>query len=378
MNSFRHIYAILLLLALVSCGSRQSQKELKDFVEVYTPSYAKGFSILGSPNAESVILEMRNPWQGARDEVRRVFIRRGNEEAPAGFDGTVVDAAIERIVCMSSSHVAMLRALDDVEKLVGMSCLDYVSDSIVNSRLDKIVEIGYETNVNYENLVAVNPDVVLLYGVECASPMETKLKSLGIPYIYIGDYLEDSPLGKAEWIVAISEIMGKRQQGEQVFAAIPEKYNRLKALADSLPERPVVMLNTPYADSWVMPPVTSYSARLISDAGGKYVCANLKNDKLLTVGVEEAWQMAKNADVWLQTGAISRLDDLKAACPRFVDTKPILTGNVWNCDLKNNSHGGNDYWESGVIHPDLILRDLIKIFHPEVLKDEPFVYYRKI
>ena len=117
---------------------------------------------------------------------------------------------------------------------------------------------------------------------------------------------------------------------------------------------------------------------MISDAGGKYVCANLKNDKLLTVGVEEAWQMAKNADVWLQTGAISRLADLKAACPRFVDTKPILTGNVWNCDLKNNAHGGNDYWESGVIHPDLILRDLIKIFHPEVLKDEPFVYYRKI
>lgn len=370
---------VALCALLTACGGKTSRVAADDFTEkVYEPTYAEHFAILGAEGKQSVIVEIRNPWQGAKDEVRRVLLRRGDEPVPEGFEGTVIDGDVERMICMSTSYIGMLAALGESERIVGVSGLDYVSDSTVNARRDKVYDVGYETNIDYERVVAAEPDLVILYGVECANPMETKLQSLNIPYIYIGDYLEESPLGKAEWMVVMAELLGRRDEGIRIFSAIPERYNVLKAMADSLENRPVVMLNTPYADTWVMPPATSYACRLIKDAGGKYVLEDQPSESLRTVGIEEAWKLARTADVWMQTGAISSLDELRRACPRFADTPPMVNGNVWNCDLRNTGHGGNDYWESGIVHPDLILRDMIKILHPEVLKDQPFVYYRRI
>ena len=196
--------------------------------------------------------------------------------------------------------------------------------------------------------------------------------------MYVGDYLEESPLGKAEWMVVLSEVTGKREKGEKAFAAIPVRYNALKKkVADSTLGTPSVMLNVPYGDSWFMPSTQSYAARLITDAGGRYIYQKNTGNASIPIDLEEAYLLASDADMWLNVGMANSLDDLKASCPKFTDTRCFKNGEVYNNNARTNTAGGNDYYESAVVNPDIVLRDLVKIFHPELVQEE-CVYYKQL
>jgi iron complex transport system substrate-binding protein len=208
--------------------------------------------------------------------------------------------------------------------------------------------------------------------------MQSKLDELGIPYIYIGEYVEEDPLGKTEWLVALAEIVGCREQGIAYFSQVPQRYYHLKAMAAAATStQPRVMLNTPYADSWFMPSTTSYLARLIADAGGDYIYKKNTSNHSQPIDVEEAALLTTEADIWLHVEGVNSLQDLRQQYPKFANMPCVQRGEIYNCDRRRVLGGGNDYWESGVVQPDVILRDLIKIFHPELIS-EAFVYYRKI
>lgn len=371
---------LLILLAaslLAACGHRSASTDNYDRT-LYAPRYASGFEIVGADGAASTMLKVRNPWQGAEGIETRLFIARNGELAPAGFEGQVLDGDARRVVCMSSTHVAMLDLAGAAETIVGVSGLDYLSNAHVAANRSRIDDVGYEGNVDYERIVARQPDLVLLYGVNGASGMEPKLRELGIPFMYVGDYLEESPLGKAEWMVALSEVVGCRSEGEKVFAEIPVRYNALKQrVAENALDAPSVMLNMPYGDSWFMPSAGSYAVRLIEDAGGDYIYKKNTGNASTPVDMEEAYLLASAADLWLNVGMASTLGEVKAACPKFADTRCFRNGYVYNNNARTNAAGGNDYFESGVVHPELVLRDLIKIFHPELV-EEDFVYYKRL
>lgn len=376
--AFCILHSVFCILLLASCSESKSSRP-EDFTkDLYTPEYTSSFAIKGSDGRESVIITVNNPWQGAQDVTTRLFIARNGEKAPEGFDGQVLNGDAKRIVAMSSTHIAMLDAVDADDAIVGVSGIDYISNPEIQSRRESIGDVGYEGNINYELLLSLNPDLVLLYGVNGASPMEGKLKELGIPFMYVGDYLEENPLGKAEWLVALSEVVGKRAEGRKVFAEIPSRYNALKQLvADSVSDTPAVMLNTPYGDSWFMPSAESYAAKLIADAGGKLIYQKNSGNTSEPIDLEEAYRLTSDADLWLNVGMLNSLEELKSLCPKFVDTPCVRRGLVWNNNARQNAAGGNDYFESGVVNPDLILRDLIKIFHPDLIKDD-FVYYKQL
>ena len=272
----------------------------------------------------------------------------------------------------------MLDAIGAVESVVGVSGKNFITNPYVVANQRTIADVGYDGNMNFELLIAQQPDIVLLYGVTGACTMESKLDELGIPYIYIGEYVEEDPLGKAEWLIALAEIVGQRQQGLTYFSELPQRYEQLKSMAAaSQTPAPKVMLNTPYADSWFMPSTTSYIARLIADAGGDYIYQQNTSNHSLPIDLEQAALLTTQADIWLHVENINSLDDLRRQLPKFAQMPCVQRGEVYNCDKRRVAGGGNDYWESGVVHPDVILRDLIKIFHPELVSEE-FVYYRKI
>lgn len=378
MKAVQHISIVfLLLLTLAGCNSKSSK--IEDFnKEIYTPEYAGGFDIKGAYGKESVIITSTNPWQGADSVATQLFIARSGETVPEGFTGQVLEGNAKRIVAMSSTHIAMLDAVGAADNVVGVSGLDFVSNPKILARRDSIGDVGYDGNINYELLMSLDPDLVLLFGVNGASAMEGKLKELGIPYMYVGDYLEESPLGKAEWMVALSEVLGKREAGEKTFAEIPMRYNALKQkVADAGLPAPSVMLNTPYGDSWFIPSTKSYAVQLISDAGGSYIYGKNTGNASLPVDMEEAYLLASDADMWINVGIANSLDDVAKMCPKFTDTRCFRNGNVYNNNARTNAAGGNDYWESAVVNPDILLRDLIKIFHPELVSED-FVYYKQL
>ncbi len=371
---------IFILCAIVWCMcSCTSSGNIDDYnIAVYTPTYAIGFRIVGAEGKQSTIIRVTNPWQSANNVETMLFIARGGEKAPNGFRGQVLQGDAKRVVCMSSSHIAMLDAIGAVESVVGVSGKNFITNPYVVAHQRTIADVGYDGNMNFELLVAQQPDIVLLYGVTGACTMESKLDELGIPYIYIGEYVEEDPLGKAEWLIALAEIVGLRQQGLTYFAELPQRYEQLKSMvAAAQTPAPKVMLNTPYADSWFMPSTTSYIARLIADAGGDYIYQQNTSNHSLPIDLEQAALLTTQADIWLHVENINSLDELCRQLPKFAQMPCVQRGEVYNCDKRRVAGGGNDYWESGVVHPDVILRDLIKIFHPELVSEE-FVYYRKI
>lgn len=378
----RHLAKLALLTSLllhcVACRENRTANLEAFKVEVYSPRYATGFAIVGADGWQSSILEVSNPWQGAEDVVTRLFIARDGELPPDGFDGQVVEGDVERVVCMSSSHVAMLDFMGKVKSVVGVSGINFISNEYVASNRDKVYDVGHDSDANFELMVALDPDIVLLYGVTGASAVENKLRELGIPYAYIGEYLEQAPLGKSEWLIAIAEIMGCRTEAEAQFAEIPQRYEALKQLAaTATTPQPKVMINTPYADSWFMASTSSYIARLIADAGGDYIYKRNTSNSSLPIDLEVATQLTSAADVWINVGSISSLQDMRRQFPKFSDVECVRNGAVYNCDKRSSAGQGNDYWESGVVYPDIILRDMIKIFHPELISEE-FVYYRQL
>lgn len=362
---------------LILSGCQTKTKSTSTFTKkVYTPEYATGFDIVGAENTESTIIHVRNPWQGAQDVEMSYFVARNGEQVPTDFNGVVIPAGAKRIVCMSSSYIAMLDALHQVDRVVGVSGINFISNPYINQHKETIKDMGAE--MNYELLVGLNPDLVLLYGIgDAQSTVTDKLKELNIPYMYVAEYLEESPLGKAEWLVALSELTDSWELGIKTFQVIPERYNALKQLTAGVDYRPTVMLNTPWNDSWAMPSVKSYVARLVEDAGGDYIYKKNTSNGSEPIGLETAYGLIREADVWLNVGMATTMDELKTMNPKFKDAKAIRENKVYNNNLRTTPGGGNDYWESGAVRPDIVLRDLIKILHPELISEDLY-YYRHL
>ena len=364
------------LLLLVSCVSNKKTSLEAFNQDIYTPEYASGFKILGADNVQSTLIQVFNPWQGAKDVEMSYFISRNGEQAPAGFTGPTIPAGAKQIVCMSSSYIAMLDALGQADRIVAVSGIDYVSNPYIIAHKDSIKDMGPE--MNYELLLDLKPDVVLLYGIGDAQTAVTdKLKELSIPYMYVGEYLEESPLGKAEWMVALSELTDSREKGIEIFSEIPKRYQTLKDLTASVEQRPTVMFNTPWNDSWIMPSTKSYMAQLVNDAGADYIYKENTSNSSAPIGLETAYGLIQKADYWINVGMASTLDELKAVNPKFTDAKSVREKTAYNNNLRLTATGGNEYWESAVVRPDIVLRDLIHIFHPELVSDSLY-YYRHL
>ena len=373
--------SLILLLVLTFTGCHDKSSKLADFNRaVYTPEYASGFDIKGADGKKSVLVTVTNPWQGADSITTYLFIARDGESVPEDFTGQVLGKDAERIICMSSTHIAMLDAIGETGRVVGVSGIDYISNPDIQARRDSVGDVGYEGNINYELLLSLDPDLVLLYGVNGASSMEGKLKELDIPFMYVGDYLEESPLGKAEWLMVAAELCNDRDRGAETFGGIAERYGAIKtAVAGSAPAvRPKVMLNTPYRDTWFMPSSRSFMIRLIEDAGGEYVYTKNDSDTSVAVDLEEAYLLASSADVWLNVGPCNTLAELTAQNPKFAGIPAIRNRMVFNNNRRQTPAGGSDFWESGVIRPDLVLRDLSLILGGKPAEEGELHYYKRL
>lgn len=374
------LFRIVLLLAaaqLSGCGPQRAAVTSDSEEPLYIPAYASGFEIVRRPDS-ATLLRVRNPWQGAEGVEKNLLILRDKAPVPEDFEGQVLRGPARRIVCMSSTHVALLDALGAADRVVGVSGIDYITNPYIVANRERVGDVGFDGNVDYELMLQLDPDLVLLYGVGAASGMESRLTELGIPFAYVGEYLEESPLGKAEWLVAVAELIGRRDAGEAFFREIPVRYHALRqrvAAAGGL--RPKVMLNAPYGDMWFLPATGSYLVRLIDDAGGDYLYRQNSTNRSLPIDMEEAYLLTAAADVWLNVGSITTLRELRSRYPKFADTRCVQLGAVYNCDRRTGPKGGNDYWESGVVWPDRVLYDLVKIFHPELVQED-FYYYRKV
>jgi iron complex transport system substrate-binding protein len=269
----------------------------------------------------------------------------------------------------------MLDAVGKTDAIVGVSGKQYIFNPAISTNPD-IKDIGYDSNIDYEALVSLHPDVVLMYGITSEdSTVTAKLRELNIPYLYLGDYTEQSPLGKAEWVVVLGEIVGCRAYAEEIFANIVARYNAIKA-GITTEYKPKVMFNLPYQDVWYMPSDNSYMVRLVEDAGGEYIYKGSNpTGGSRGISLEEALILVNRADIWLNPSQVLSLDELRAVAPHFASSSVVRSGRVYNNNRIRTEYGGSDFWESAIVRPDVVLSDLASILKGN---DSNLYYHHKL
>lgn len=379
--------AITYLLALIGCvalltGCPSAGKQAAHGTIVYAPHSAEGFRIVGT-EGESTILRILSPWAGASGEgaIREVFIARGGEKAPEGFKGSVVESNPERVICLSSSHIAFMDALGVDDRVVGVSGADYITNPHIRHGIanGSIREIGYDNAINYELIAALRPDVALIYGTTGENTTLTgKLTELGIPYLYMGEQTERTPLGKSEWMVAVGELFDLREEAVDLFGQIGERYESMRLAMLGVEHKPKVMFNSPYKDVWFVPADESYIVRLVEDAGGEYICKGSSSRTSRPISGESAYVWLSQADVWLNPNEARTMGQLVAANPKFAQVGVVRRGQVYNCTAISTPAGGSDFWESGAVWADVVLADLIAILHPEKAGGHRLHYFEQL
>lgn len=348
------------------------------FPEKVTLDYATGFTV--TYHSTYKVVTVPQAWAGADRAFTYVLYQKG-APIPEGFDDAMlIPVPAERVISMSTSYLAQMDLLGVVDRLVGVDSIMYASTPSVLARAEagQIVEVGYGPDVNVEQVIEVDPTLVLTYGLGNEWDSHPKLLEAGITTVLSAEARETDPLARAEWIKFVALFFNRESQATELFDAMAERYQALVTLVADVEERPTVFLNAPWGDTWFMAGGQSYVANLLRAAGADYLWADDPSPDTLYLDFETVYEQALDADYWLHTSTWTTLDEALTMDERFADFAAFQAGRVYNNNRRTNPNGGNDYWESGLVNPDLILADLIHIFHPELLPDHELVYYQQL
>ena len=291
-------------------------------------------------------------------------------------DTLVVEQPFCRIVCMSSSYVAGLEMAGAGESVVGVSGARLIGR-------DDLPEVGYNGSLEYETILSLKPDVVLAY---LSSPAEAqywkKLEQMGIRVFQVYDFMEEDPLARASYMRLMGRLTGHAEAADSAFAEVSRRYEEIASKVPSSPAVKVLM-NVPYGGAWYVPGKENYMSRLFAAAGAEILGApetapGTPSGQSGTITMEDAYVLSQEADFWMNPGWCGSKDELRALHQMFGEF-PVIGKGVWNNTLKATPSGGNDFWMSGAVRPDLILEDLVRIFHPGTINvDKDYNYYKEL
>ncbi len=342
--------------------------------------YAKGFTLEYAGNCK--VITTRNPFAPQAAPARYLLVPRGAARPPGYPGALVIETPIRSLVGLSSLHVALADFLGAADVLVGVGDFKYVSAPRVRRRIaaGSLYEVGQSTALNNELLVARRPDLVMATGWpgEDLGQFQT-LAAAGVPVLINSEWVETTPLARAEWVKVLAALLNKEDLVNQKFGQVARDYQRLAAVAQQAARRPKVVVGLPFKDVWYVPAAGSYVAQFLHDAGSTYYWDHTRAPSgSLPLAFEAVAPVALAADYWLQTGTLDTKAALLAQDGRYAGFGPVKTGRVFNNTRRTNAQGSNDYWESGAVRPDLVLADLIKILHPELLPTWRLYYYQPL
>src|ERR1035437_9264674 len=243
-----------------------------------------------------------NPWQGATDVNQVYYLVKRGSELPEGLDSAaVIFVPLRKIICMSTTYIAMISALNEEKGLVA--------------------DVGYETNLNKELILKISPDLIMIYGIGSESAGYVgKLKELGTKIIINADYLETDPLSRAEWIKLFGALYCKENLADSIYKSEVDEYNKLKSYIDqNAMNKPKVLLGLPFKDTWYISPGNSFMSKLIIDAGGDYLWRDTKSSVSMPYGIENVYLRGMKADFWLNIGSASSRNEISIVDSRMED-----------------------------------------------------------
>lgn len=369
------LFAFICLVLSVACSEKKKKEEaIKSFEngEALPNAFATGFKI--EKSGDSYRLTIINPFQDISDSLV-YMIRPEKKEDKKGLI-----TKVGKVVTLASTHAAYLAELGKVDLIRAVSTNDYFYNEDILEKVESgvIKEVGIGQNINTEELIVLDPDIIFISGVTSKDYSEYRvLQDAGIEIIPIPEWQEHHPLGRAEWIKVFGLFSGSLDKAEEIFENVAKAYNALNGISD-FDERPKVIINAPYKDTWWLPGGNSYVSVLLDDAGSDYPWQDDTSTGGLQADFEVVYHKAHDAAYWLNPGSYYSLDDLLKHDERYKEFLAFQQGNVYNNNLRIRAEGGNDYYETGTVRPNLILADLIKILHPGKLPEHQLFFYQKL
>jgi iron complex transport system substrate-binding protein len=349
--------------------------------------------------AETTVVVVKKPWQGAQSDFTYLLVPRrdtavestasasaaqANRAAASGINAAqtlIVPVPIRRAITLTTTNLHDLECLGVLESLVGVGGGRYVCSPAVRARLQSgsLRDVGTDVGLDVENVVALRPDLLFTYVVGNASDGgRAKLAETGVPVAVEGSYMEESPLGRAEWIKFTAAFFGKAVAADSIFSAVDSAYQALAALARTAKRRPTVFVGAPFGGVWWMASGRTYVGRILADAGADYLWAADTTRGSLSLDVEAVLGRASGADFWINAGDWKDLADARKQDPRNALFKAWKDARVYTNDAIRCEAGGRDFYETGAARPDLLLADLIAILHPELLPGHSLRWYRRL
>ncbi len=350
------------------------------FPQKLSVAYASGFDVEYHNNYK--IVTVTNPWQGAQESFRYVLLQCGTP-APQGVEGAVVEVPVKNIIAMSTTYLPTLEDLGLIDRLIGLDSYMWTTNPAVRTRIESgdIAEVGGGAAVNVELTLDLDPALVMTYGTGLADyDTHPVLLEAGIPVALNGDFVEQSPLGRAEWMKFIALFFNREADAARLFDTVAMEYHAVAELTATLTERPSVLIGSVYNGVWYVSGGGSYMAELLADAGAAYLWSDEGGVGSLPLDFESVYAAAAEAEFWLNpdNSFWFTVENVLDSDPRYGDFAPLKRGRMYNNNARVNKNGGNAYYEEGAAHPERVLKDLVKILHPHLLPDHELRFYQQV
>jgi len=375
----KHSTFLFLCLVLVGCNKKNTETNYGDVsVSKTSIRYAEGFNVTYHGNVKAV--EVTYPFQGATSGYKYLLVQKGQTVPEHDPSVRVITIPLNDLVCTSTTHIPLLDYLDESDKLIGFPSTDYVSSEKVRRRIDEgmVQDLGMDKSINLEKLIILKPDIVMGYTISSDFGQFKKVEELGIPVVINSEYLEKHPLGRAEWIKFMALFFNKEKEADSVFNFIEKQYLETRTLGSAAKEKPSVLSGVLYGDAWFLPGGDNYASRILKDANCLYLWQDDPSNGYLQLGFEAVYEKAHAADLWIGVGTFSTLEEIKNADYRYVRFKPFTQKSVYTYNARKGAKGGSEFMELGYLRPDIILKDLVKIAHPEMLPDYELYFHKKL
>ena len=332
--------------------------------------YAKGFA--ATKFEDHTLLEIKQPWPKADVSYNYKLINQDS--------GTYLKTPISKIVVTSTTHIPALELLGVEHTLVGFPGTDYISSERTRMRIDSgaIRELGKNEGINTEVLLELQPDLVVGFGVDGINKTFETIEKSGIPVIYNGDWVEDSPLAKAEWIKFFGVLFDLEEKADSIFNDIESNYIEAKRLAQKVEEKPTILSGAMHKDVWYMPNGKSPEAQFLKDANANYLWQGTSGNGSLALSFETVFEKAHDAQLWLSPSYYTTYQTLEKASEHYTKFDAFKNKAIYTFSSTTGKTGGVLYYELGTARPDLVLKDIIKICHPKLLPNYKTTFFKPL
>lgn len=363
-SPLKGIVFLFLLLSFFCCGDKASRRE-PAHGDTIPMKYARNLTLIRHDGYTEVLI--RNPWDTAAVLHRYALVGEGADASPSVKEGkeTLVRVPLRRAGIFTGVHCELVKELGCESSIRGICEIEYIYIASIRKavREGRVANFGTAVDPDIEKIMEAQPDGLLI------SPFENtagygRVECLGIPVIECADYMEISPLARAEWVKLYGLLFGCYERADSLFRAVEERYLSLRDHASRVGHRPTLVAEKPYSGVWYVSGGNSTMGVLYRDAGARYLFGDRKKNGSLSLSVETVFEKGQQADIWLikyNQSVPLTLNQLISDYPPFASFRSVRSGRVYGCNLEKSR-----FYEETPFHPDLLLGSLVQIIHPEL------------